>query len=93
MIVTGRRGVRGTVTLATRLNPDKRVDERGAGVGRGAQTETSADGVAPVTPSLLTSRLLTRATLVDDELGVPALCLEKRGQSLDEVLLIVVGVA
>lgn len=94
VVVASSRGIRGTIRLTTRLDPDESVDEGIASVGRGSETESSSGSVAPVTPSLLASGLLTRSALVDDELGTgPALLLQKRRQSVDVLLLVVVGVA
>lgn len=67
-VESGRRGVAGTVTLASGLGPDDGIDGGEPSVGRGARAEAGALDVAPVTP-LLTDVLHTGATLVDDEVG------------------------
>ena len=59
VVVSGCRGVRSTVALSTGLDPDKSILESIASVGRGADTEASADDVAPVTPCLLLGGLDT----------------------------------
>lgn len=92
-VIASRTGVRGTVTLATGLHPDEGVNKRGSRVGRWAQPEAGADGIAPITPRLLASGLLARAALVNNELGVPPLGAKKRGKCLNVMLLVVVGVA
>lgn len=81
------------VTLTTRLHPDKGINKRRACVGRGTKAKAGADGIAPVTPSQLASGLLTGAALVNDEVSVPSLSGEEGLESLDVVLLIIVGVA
>lgn len=48
-IVALGRGVTGSVRLSTGLNPDESVDEIITSVGGGADTESSALEVAPVT--------------------------------------------
>lgn len=59
VVVASRAGVGSTVTLSTGLDPDEGVSERVAGVGGGADTEPSADDVAPVAPGLLLGGLDT----------------------------------
>lgn len=93
VVVADGRGVRGAVALAAGLDPDEGVDERRARVGGRPRAEAGADGVAPVTPRLLAGRLLAGAALVDDELGVPALCGEEGSEGLNVALLVEVGVA
>ena len=93
-VVASSRRVRSTIGLATGLDPDEGISKRVTSVGRRSETETSSGSVAPVTLLLLASRLLTGSALVDDELGVgPTLLLKERRKSVDELLLIVVGVA
>ena len=58
-IVTGSRGVTGTVALATGLDPDEGILEGVASVGGRAHTEASADDIAPITPGLLLGGLDT----------------------------------
>lgn len=53
----------------------------------------SSDGVAPVSPRSLTCGLLSRATLVGDEVSVEALGGQERGKGLDIEGFIIVGVA
>lgn len=60
-IVAGRGSVRGTVTFTTGLDPDEGILESIAGIGGRADTETSADDVAPVTPGILLGGLDTVA--------------------------------
>jgi hypothetical protein len=64
-IIALGRLVRGAITLTTRLDPDKRVNQFVARVGGRADTETSALGVAPVTPFVLARRLLAVAACSD----------------------------
>ena len=80
-VEAGRGAVRGTVGLASGLDPDDGVDERGVGVGGRADTEPGALDVAPVTP-LLAEVLLACATLVDNELRGEALRLEHGAEGL-----------
>lgn len=89
-VVAGARGVRGTVALASGLDPDDGVDERRAGVGRRAGTEAGVVDVAPVTP-LLADVLDTGAALVDDEVRGEALLGQQRREGVDVELLIVAG--
>lgn len=94
VVIASSRGIRGTIRLTTRLDPDESVGESITSVGGRSKSETSTLGVAPITLSLLTSRLLTRSALVDDKLDIgPALLSEKRSEGVDVSLLIVVGVA
>ena len=91
-VVARRRRVRGTVGLASGLDPDDRVDERVARVRRRADTEAGALDVAPVAP-LLAEVLLAGAALVDDELRGEAGGREHRPERVDVVRLVVVRVA
>lgn len=94
VVIASSRGIRGTIRLTTRLDPDESVGESITSVGGRSKSETSTLGVAPIALSLLASRLLTRSALVDDELDIgPALLSEKRSEGVDVSLLIVVGVA
>lgn len=92
VVIAGSRGVAGTIGLTTGLDPDEGISQRGASVGGRADTETGADGVAPVTLLDLASRLLARTARVNDELGREAGSVEERGESLNVLLLVVVGV-
>lgn len=56
-IKPGCRAIRCAIALATGLNPDKRISERVARVGRKALAEAGADNVAPVAPGVLLSGL------------------------------------
>jgi hypothetical protein len=60
-VVAGGGGVRGTVALATGLDPDPGIEERVGGGRAWADTETSADDIAPVSPCLLLGGLNTVA--------------------------------
>ena len=53
VVVSRRRRVRSAITLAAGLDPDERVLERVARVGREGHAETRADQVAPVAPFVL----------------------------------------
>jgi hypothetical protein len=64
--------------LATGLDPDKSIDERVVGVGSRSDTEASALDVAPISPSLLASRLLTAAASVNNEVGWEAFGTEQK---------------
>ena len=92
-VVTAGAGVAGTVTLSARLDPNDGVDKSITSVGGRGASETGTLDIAPVTPSLLGSRLDAAATLVNNEVGVPAVCLEKRGDGIDVQLLVEVLVA
>ena len=63
-VVPHRARVRRTVTLATRLDPHVGVEKRVVGGRAGADTEASANDVAPIAPSLLFGRLDTVAAYV-----------------------------
>lgn len=82
-------GVRGTVRLATGLDPDEGVDEAGASGASRADTEAGTVDVAPVTP-LLAETGDTVAASVDDSLGWHAGALELGGEE-GNVLLLVLG--
>jgi hypothetical protein len=86
-VVAGSRGITRTVRLTTGLNPDERVDERRAGVGGRADTETGAVDVAPVTP-LEAQTGDAVAGSVDDGLAGHTGGLELRRDELDEQLLV-----
>lgn len=53
----------------------------------------SSDGIAPISPCSLTCGLLSRTTLVGDEVSVEALGAQERGKGLDIERFIIVGVA
>jgi hypothetical protein len=71
-VVAGSRAVRRTVRLTTGLDPDERVDERGASVGGGSDTETGAVDVAPVTPLEAETADGVAASIDVAWLGIPA---------------------
>lgn len=92
VVVAGSTGVRGTIRLTTRLDPDKGIQEAVTSVGRGTNTEASALRVAPVTPLDLTGGLLARTALVGNEVSArPAILLQQRAHCVNETLLIVDG--
>jgi hypothetical protein len=94
VVVASSRGIRSTIRLTARLDPDESIGESVTSVGGRSESKTSTLGVTPISLSLLASRLLTRSTLVDDELDTsPALLREKRSEGVNVSLLIVVGVA
>lgn len=94
VVVASSRGIRGTIRLTTRLDPDESIGESIASVGGRSKSETSTLGIAPITLSLLAGRLLTRSALVDDELDIgPTLLGKKRSEGVNVSLLVVVGVA
>ena len=68
VVVAGRRGVGGSVTFTSGLDPHDGVNETGTSVGGGLSSEARAENVAPVTP-LLADVLDTRATLVNNEVS------------------------
>jgi hypothetical protein len=92
-VVAGRTRVAGAVTLATRLDPNNGIDKSIARVGGRDASETGTLDVAPVAPSQLSRRLDAAARLVDDEVCVPAVGLEQRGDGVDVQLLVEVLVA
>ena len=92
-IVASRARIASAIALSTRLDPDKRVDQRIAGVGGRQAAEASALDVAPVAPRQLLRRLHAAAALVDDEARVPAVALEQRRDGVDVQLLVEVLVA
>lgn len=88
-IVACGGGVAGSVTLTTRLDPYEGIDPGAASVGCGTATETSTDGVAPVTPFKLAGGLLARTALIHNELDTgPPLGDEQGAQSLNVLLLV-----
>lgn len=94
VVVASSRGIRGTIRLTTRLDPDESIGESITSVGGRSKSETSTLGVAPIALSLLAGRLLTGSALVDDKLDIgPTLLSEKRSEGVDVSLLIIVGVA
>ena len=60
-IVPRSAGIRCTIALATRLDPHIGVQKRVVSGSAGSETETCANDVAPVTPSLLFGRLYSVA--------------------------------
>lgn len=86
-VVAGRARIRSTIGLATGLDPDKGVGVRGASGGGGADTETGAVDVAPVTP-LETEAGDGVAAGVDNGLGGHAGGFEERAEGLDVDLLV-----
>ena len=64
-----RGDTRETTYLTTGLDPNKCIDVSVTSVGTRAETKASTRDVAPVTPLLLASGLLSAATSVDDEMG------------------------
>ena len=86
-VVAGGRGVGGTVGLATGLDPDEGVGLRGASGARGADTETGAVDVAPVTP-LEAEAGDGVAAGIDDGLAGHTGGLEERAEGLDVDLLV-----
>ena len=58
------------IALASGLDPNERIDERVARIGRGTHAETCPDHVAPVAPFLLFGRLHAVAARVDNEVGL-----------------------
>lgn len=97
------------ITLSTWLDPDESISERVASVSGGSDSESGADNVTPISPSLLSrgldsisgfasiSRYLERVfgglTGVDDEMSWVSSRGEKRCQGVDVLLLIAVRVA
>jgi len=79
-VVSHGRGVGGTVALATWLDPDVGVEESVGRDGVWADTETGSLGIAPVSPCGLTSWLLSRSGLVDDEVSGEASLGQKRSE-------------
>lgn len=92
-VVSDGRGVGGTVTLTTWLDPDISVKERISGWSIWAETESSSDSIAPISPSELTGWLLSGSTLVDDEVSWETVGLEDRSKSVNVTLLVAVGVS
>jgi len=90
-VVSGGRGVGGTVRLSSGLDPNDGVDQARSGVGSGPSTESSTVDVTPVTPST-TDILTARATLVNDKGSVPTSGPQCWCESFDVVNLIVVRV-
>jgi hypothetical protein len=86
-IVPGGTRVAGAVTLATRLDPHKRIHKRVARGARGTHAEARALDVAPVAP-LLAQAGDAVAARVDDGLGGHACGLELRGEEGDVFLLV-----
>lgn len=82
-----------TITLTTRLDPNKSVEQWVTSVSARASTKASTDNIAPVAPSLLLRRLDTIAARVRDEVGRVAVLGEQRSEGVDVQLLVVVAVA
>lgn len=92
IVASGTR-VASAITLSARLDPNERIDERIASVGRRQRTESSALDIAPVAPLQLLGRLDAATALVDDEVRVgPAGLRQKRRDGVDVQLLVVVFV-
>lgn len=79
--------VAGTITLTTGLDPDERVNQARASVGRRANAKAGALDVAPVTPRQ-TETLDCVSAGVDNSLGRHASSLQVRGEELDVGLLV-----
>jgi hypothetical protein len=92
VVAAGAR-VASTVALSTRLDPNDSINKSITSVGSRGASETGTLDIAPVTPGLLSSRLNAAAALVDDEVRVPAVGLEQRGDGVDVQLLVEVLVA
>ena len=86
-VVSGRASIRSTIRLATRLDPDKGIDERVSSGASGADTETGAVDVAPVTP-LLAEASDGVAAGIDDGLGRHAGSLELGAEERDVEFLV-----
>lgn len=80
------------ISLSTGLDPHKGIDERVASVGGWADTEASADEIAPISLLDLSSWLNTIAAGIHDEVSWEAGCGEERSQCVDVFLLVAVGV-
>lgn len=72
-IITIGRGVGGSVTLSTRLDPDESVDQLIARVGRWAGAEAGVLDVAPVAPFVLTGGLVSVAAYQREQLSYEAI--------------------
>ena len=92
-IIPRRRRVGGAITLTTRLDPDERILVSVSSVCRRTDTEPCAFDVAPISPSLLRSRLNTVPAGVSDEVGWEAVGCEEWAQGVDVALLVAVAVA
>jgi len=90
-IVSGGRGVGGTVRLSSGLGPNDCIDQARPSVGRGVSAEPGTIDVAPVTPSAA-DVLTTRTTLVNDKCSVPTSGPQGWSESFDVVNLVVVRV-
>lgn len=105
-VISCRCAVRCTVAFSARLDPDECILKLITGISRGADTETSADDVAPVTPGILLRGLNTIAGCLDvrsvlegvmmlltsicDEMSRKARRLEERSDGIDIELFIAV---
>jgi hypothetical protein len=86
-IVPGGTRVAGAITLATRLDPHKRIHKRVACGACGTHAEPGTLDVAPVAP-LLAQAGDAVAARVDDGLGGHACGFELRGEEGDVFLLV-----
>lgn len=90
-VVPGGGRVAGSVGLATGLDPDEGIGKLVAGVGRGADTESGAVDVAPVTP-LVAQASDGVAAGIDDGVVGHAGRLEQRRKGVDVDLLVLARV-
>jgi len=90
-VVSGGRGVGGTVRLSSWLDPSDGVDQARPGVSRWSSAESGTVDVAPVAPST-TDILTARTTLVNNKGSVPTSGPQGGCESFDVVDLIVVRV-
>lgn len=94
-VVVVPRGARvaSSVALTRGLDPHKSVLKLETGARGGTGTEPGADGIAPVTPSGLTGRLLARSALIGDEVCVETRIRQERSNGVDVQVFVVVGIA
>lgn len=90
-VVPGGGRVAGSVGLTTGLDPDEGIGKIVAGVGRGADTESGAVDVAPVTP-LVAQASDGVAAGIDDGVVGHAGRLEQRREGVDVDLLVLARV-
>jgi len=83
--------VGGTIALTTWFNPDESIKQRVVANNGWAAAETSANDVAPISPSLLLGGLDTVAAGVDDEVRRESVLGEDRGKFLMVGLLVASG--
>lgn len=79
--------------LATRLDPNERINKSVSSIGGWARTKACTLNIAPIAPRLLSSRLLSRTSDVNDEVCREALGAQQRCERVDEALFIAVLVA